>query len=303
MQGYLFIILAGLILSTNSLFVKLSGNAVPGPSLVFYRCLIATITLFIIAPFFDKTTFKVTRKDINQYLLLSLFFVTGIVCATTAFQMTSIQLAIAMINISPFIVLIAAFFFLKERITKEKIIALLIAFVGVLIINPLTKISLSGEGLGALLALVTAFTSAGFAVLTRKIQADHAMGSTFWLFLFGMLLTFPMPFLFGWGDPLAIIPQLLWMGIITGALAYVFYDIGMHSVEAGKTALILLVVIPLAAIVWSLLILGENPDPSTILGAFFLVMGGLYLQLNSRIHLHLFNLLHRKKGIEEKKKN
>ena len=154
LMGIFCIIMAGFGFSLMSLFVKLSGD-LPSMQKGIFRNIIAAIISAI--PLFKHRFNITTPKSKEEWAVLvgrSIFGTIGLVL--NFYAITHISLADSSIiqKLSPFVILILSYIFFKEKMTNFQIGAVIVAFLGVmLVIKP------SGSGListGALAALVGA---------------------------------------------------------------------------------------------------------------------------------------------------
>lgn len=279
MHYYLFAILSSICLGTIGLFVKLIGSDVPVMTVVFLRFLIATIFLAILAPTIDKNTFKLQRTDIKDYIIIALLYVGSFSLFMPANLLAPIQNVILINSIHPFFVLILAYFFLKDKITKEKVLTGIIAIVGLLIINPFQ----SGEYMwGNLIALISAVVFAFLLIRLKKADMSHGIGDVFWFFLFATILSLPFPLIFGFGQIKSVWLLVLALGIISTALAYFLYNLALEKIEVEIVSLIYIIIGPLTAILLAYFFLGEGLNIRTIIGGSLLMVAGVYLQIHKK---------------------
>ncbi len=271
MIGKLFITVAAIFLGTIGLFVKLTGDAVSPFVIGFYRVLFAFILLLIISPLIDKDTFKIKNRNIKTDMLIGLLFAINFGATAIAFYYAPIQNIALICSMTPAIVLIFAYFFLKEKITRTKIITLIIAFIGLAILNPLQKKGLIGN----LIAIGVLITGGLMFVLMRKINSKENIGNVVWFFGFATLFLLPFPIIFGFGK---INLPLITLGILSTGTAYLFYNFGYETVEAETGSLISNIVAPIVAIMLAVLILKEKVNIQIITGGIILIIAGIYLK-------------------------
>lgn len=135
-KGIICILLSALCFSGMSSFINLSGD-VPTPQKVFFRNLVA---LFIASATLikNKESFKPHKGCLPYHLLRSaagLLGVFGNFYATT--KMATTADAAILNKMSPFFTLVFSAIFLKEKVKPKQAIAILIAFIGsMLVIKP-----------------------------------------------------------------------------------------------------------------------------------------------------------------------
>ncbi len=134
------------------------------------------IILAILCPLVDKTTFKPVKKDMGMYAVIGLVFAVNLALSSYIYLKAPIQNLTIMATTVSFFVLILSYFILRERITKTKIITLLIAIVCLIVMNPIrAKCDLLIYGIAIFLAILDAI----IIVLMRKENTNHAIGDTF----------------------------------------------------------------------------------------------------------------------------
>jgi len=275
MKPEIQIFIAGIFMSTIGLFTKLIDNNVHPMVIGFYRIFFGMIILAIISPFIDKTTFKPKKKDLKMYAIIGLLFSLIFTFTCLAYNLAPINNVVLIMGLSPFFVLIFADFILKEKITRKKIITLIIALIGFLIINPL-----KAEGLqGNLIALLIAILGAIMVVLMRKEDSNHSIGDVFWFFLFGTLFTLPFAIYFGFGQ---INIFVVLIGVLSTGLCYLFYNLGLENLEAETVSVISSITTPVLSIILAIVIIHELVLLRTIIGGIILILAGIYLEL----HIH-----------------
>jgi len=283
MLGYIFIVLAGIFLGTIGIFVKLAGNVVNPFVLGFYRVFFAFLLLLIISPLIDSTTFNIKKKNLWQNALIGFLFAINFGATVIAYRFAPVQNVALILSTTPAIVLIFAYFMLKEKITKTKVITLLIVLAGLFILNPLRA-----EGfLGNIIALAVAISGGLMFVLMRKINSKESIGNVVWFFGFATLFLLPFPIIYGFGKiSLAIIA----LGIVSTGAAYLFYNMAYETLEAETGNLIANIINPVTAVFLAVLILGEGINIQVITGGVILIVAGIYLKthtiMSKRIHHH-----------------
>lgn len=180
--------------------------------------------------------------------------------------------ATAIMDINPVLITLGAALFLGESIGIRRILGILAALLGALIIiRP-------GAGVfhpAAILPLLGAFSYAGGALLTRVARADSTATSVLWSALVGTVLTsFALPFV--WSP---IQPEHIWAFITIGILGTLAQSLLIRAFsvsEAGAIAPFGYTGLIWAGI-WGWLFWGALPDKWTVLGAIIIVLAGIYV--------------------------
>jgi drug/metabolite transporter (DMT)-like permease len=270
------IIIAAILLASIGILTKLIGADVHPGVIAFYRVFFAMITLAILCPIVDKTTFKPLKKDLGMYAIIGLVFAVNLGLSTYVYLKAPIQNLAAISSSAPFFVLILGYFILREKITKTKIITLAIAIVGLLIINPF---KVGGEILVYGIALFLALLDATLIVLMRKENTTHPVGDVFWFFFFASIFLLPFPIIFGLGK-LSIYVFII--GLITTGFGYFFYNLGLEKLEAETGSIISTITYPIASVIFAVIILSEKLNPTILIGGAILIVSGVYLETHNK---------------------
>ncbi len=117
--------------------------------------------------------------------------------------------------------------FLKEKVTKRETVAMLVAGVGFLLINPLNLVPLNY----LLILMIGNLAFAFMVVIIRKEEHNHGIGIAFWYLLFASLFLSPL-LAFTNFDALVVdwFPMIM-VGIFSG-LAYLYKDYAFKFVKA-----------------------------------------------------------------------
>ncbi|MFH1294379.1 MAG: DMT family transporter, partial [Candidatus Aenigmatarchaeota archaeon] len=197
MRSHFLVILAAVFLGGTGVAVKMVGSGVHPMSLAFYRVFFAFLFMLAVVPFLDRKTFRVKKKDLKDYFIVGAVMAVSFSLYVMANIMTTVQNAVLLSYVHPFFVLFIAYFLLKERVTKTKMVTLAMAITGIAIISPFSAMA---NVTGDFVAIISAGTHALLIVLMRREDRDHSIGDVFWFFLFASVLLSPLPFIYGFGD-------------------------------------------------------------------------------------------------------
>lgn len=183
--------------------------------------------------------------------------------------------AIAMLF--PLIVTAISPFFLGEKVGIVRYSAVLLGFMGaVLVVQPAS----GGLGEGKLLALGAPLCFSAYIILTRKMSGQGTqMGQLFWTMI-GALLVTGLAAWYTW-QPL---DNIAWgLVILTGVLALAIYILQIASLQAGEAS----VVTPFSylslgtAALTGYLIWGDWPNPMAWAGIGLISLSGVIVALRS----------------------
>lgn len=191
-KAHLALLGANLIYGANFLIAKgLMPNYFKPAALVLLRVVAAGL-LFWIVKFFVKE--KIQTKDFILIAFCGLFGVsTNMLFFFHGLSLTSPIDASIIMTTTPVIVLILSAFILKEKITTNKYIGILIGGIGALVLILYGK---TAEGtssfLGNLFVFFNACSYGLYLVLVKPLMKKYkAITVISWVFLFGIIFVFP----------------------------------------------------------------------------------------------------------------
>jgi drug/metabolite transporter (DMT)-like permease len=181
--------------------------------------------------------------------------------------------ATALTDTNPVLITLGAALFLGEKLGIRRILGVIAAMIGALII---IRPGLSVFTPAALLPLGAAICYTGNALLTRHLgPKEGAATALLHAALFGCALTtLALPFVW---HPIATadIPLFLLLGVLgTGAQLCIIRSFSMAEASVVAPFAYLGIVF---ATLWGMVLYGEFPDRWTLIGALVIVMAGLYV--------------------------
>ena len=169
--GLIEMIVAMVLMGTVGIFVVESGQN--SFNVVFFRCVFGTMFLAAYCYFrgFLKNT-GITRNILMLTILSGIFLVFNWVLLFSSFETSSISIATTIYHTQPFFFLIIGSIVFHERITADKILWIMIAFIGVVLVANIDaeSLSISSEQLwGVIYALAAAMLWAITAVIVKRL--------------------------------------------------------------------------------------------------------------------------------------
>lgn len=283
----LCIILAAFLWGLTGIFVrKLNQAGLDNMQLIFFRSSVTAILLGVFLLFKDRTKLKIALKDWWY------FFGTGVLsftlfgfCYFYTIQHSSMSLAAMLLYTAPIFVMIMASIFFHEKITAIKIVALIAAISGCVMIcttkqaAPVSPfIVFTGLGSGFCYALYSIF---GEVALKKYTSATV----TFYTFLFAAVASMFVVDFNTIGtvyktDPGAILLAIVF-AIVSAFFPYLLYTQGLKNTEPGKAA-VMATFEAVVASVAGIVVFNESITLVAILG-IVLVLSSVVL-LNKKAH-------------------
>ncbi|GAL20424.1 metabolite transporter (DMT) superfamily [Vibrio maritimus] len=173
-QAILLLVLANLLASFSDVSLKVLNGEVPTFQYVFIRQVLSVLLLF---PVWIRLP-RQTRMDGcgSIAFLRAQFILGGSACAMVAITHLTLATANAMFYVGPILMIPLAMTLLKERPTKDKVIATLIGFSGVVVVlRPEHFHWAAIAGLGSALAMGVS------NILVKRLPAEqHIVSTLFW---------------------------------------------------------------------------------------------------------------------------
>ena len=269
----LSVIAAGVLWGIISIFIKgLNASDLSPIQILQLRAIIASV---IMAPYLfitDKKLLYFNLKDIWMFIgtgVISLTFFS--LCYFQTIIESGASVAVILLYTSPIFVILFSLALFKEKITAVKLTALVMTFMGCILVSGLGQ---NGGGItvkGFIIGLGSGLGYALYSIFSRyALRKYHVLTITFYTFLFCGLSIIPFSGL-GLGSGI-MQPQLLLYGagiaLFCTVLPYLFYTYGMIRIETGKAA-ILVTVEPL---VGTLVGCGLYGAPMTLLKAIGILL-------------------------------
>lgn len=266
------ILLAGICWGLIGLFSRNLLNAGVTPQdIVLIRNAggLALLALMLLAA--DRKAFRISLRQLPWCAgtgLVSVLLFT--LCYFSCQQYCSLATAAILLYTAPAFVVVMSALLWREPITRRKLVALGLAFLGCTFVSGVWSGGLSVNSTGLLLGLGSAFFYALYSIFGRyALRGSSPMTVVLYTFVFagvGALLTGDAPgvisALAGDGRLLALAVGL---AVISTALPYVLYTWGLAQVESGKAS-ILASVEPVAAALVGVLAFGEPMTAGVVLG-------------------------------------
>ncbi len=280
--GYLAVLAAGALWGTSGIFVKLivDSSNVSATALAFWRD-ISTFTVLVAGGLlFNRRQLIVKRADLpwlaGMGISLGIFHVfwnLGVVLNGAA--VTTVQQA-AM----PAIVAIVAWFIWQEPLTWRKIMAIVLTFVGTVLVSgmaELGQVELTTSGL--LVGLGVPIFYAGWSLFGKKLRSGYdALVVLTYAFGFATLVLLPLQFYITQPFPVPSITYVWFAGLIFGATlgGFVTYLFSLGRLQASVASILAMSEIAFVA-VYAYFLLGERMTVTQILGTVLVVFGVVIL--------------------------
>lgn len=270
--GDILIIIAGLFWGSMGIFVRhLNGLGFSSVQVACLRLVTAGILFAVILLIKDPKGFKIKVKDIPLFLALGIVSILFFTCCYfTAIRLMTMSTAAILLYTSPIWVMILAVIFLKEKLTARKVIALILAFAGCVLVSGFGgKVTLPGilVGLGSGLGYGLYSIFGSFAL--RKYSPFTVTCYTFLIAGLGSIAVSDPAALFSKiasaDNRLALAGFVLLTAVVTAVIPFLFYTLGLNRTTAGRAA-VLATVEPAAATLFGVFVMNERIGIASAVG-------------------------------------
>jgi drug/metabolite transporter (DMT)-like permease len=265
---------------------KYLGKFYPVLFLVWARYMVHMLIMLVwLAP---SMKWDLVRTQQPWLQVLRGLFLVGSTCFFfQALRLMPMAEASAIGFIAPLLVTLLAVPILKEKISRRRWIAVIIGFIGVMIIiRPGGKVFSPA----ALLPAATALCFSLYQIITRKVHTENPRTSLFYSALVGSLaltIVLVASYLL---DPFPLYAPTLWHSVLIlalGAIGGMGHFVLIRALRKAPASV--LAPFYYTQLVWIILFgylaFGDFPDGWTLLGILVIVGSGLYVAYGERVHL------------------
>lgn len=271
-QGIFLVFMAAFLWSTIGAFFK--ALHISAPTFLFFRSLIATLTLYIILRVVAKQHFLWPKSIIDftipiSYSITMIFFIF-------ANELTTAANAVFLQYISPFIVFVLSVIFLQEKIKKVTVISLVLSMIGIGLF--FIEKGTIGEFWGNVLGISAGVSLGVYTVLLAYKKSDQSIS----LILLGHIVTvfFMAPFVTQFSFSLAQWSMLIYLGCFQIALAAFLYNKSLQKLPAQEVSLFALLE-PVLNPLWALMFIHEVPSLYSLVGGI-VILSALVIKIASK---------------------
>ena len=199
------------------------------------------------------------------------------------------------VTLTPIIILVLSAFFLREKLTTQKVIGIFLGFVGALMLviygSNSKVINAPNISFGNILLLINAISFGAYLVIVKPITKKyHTITLMKWMFLLGMIYTFPFTYNeFSQVSWSALPFEAIWrMSFVVIGTTFLTYMLNVYALKKLPPTVIgsLTYLQPLITIIYAV-ITGNDILDSVKFFACILVFIGVYLvsKKNSKVGL------------------
>ncbi len=264
--GTLCVTLAGILWGCIGIFIRQFSLTLTSMQIVTARTLLTVCILFLILLFFKRDLLKIRLRDIWCFIgtgVCSIIFFNY--CYFKCMQMTSLSIAAVLLYTAPAIVMIISAIVFKEKITVQKISALLLALLGCVLVSGITGTESLVSKEGILVGLGAGFGYALYSIFSRAAlnRGYNSLTIIFYTFLIALIGLIPLTDWNGLSHEMfASNNSFLYFvlfAIISTVLPYIFYTYGLTKLSPSKAS-IMASIEPVAATIVGFIFFNERPS-------------------------------------------
>ena len=274
--GIIFMILSQFSFAINDSFVKLivleTSNKLSILNVIFIRGIFTTFAIFLYLIVIEKKNLKKIVNKVSYHkrgfleVLTALCFLSGLILLPFAEVYT-------LLMTNPFFVTIFAFLFLKEKVGLRRWLAILIGFIGVVIVVNPTRIDFNFLFILPILAAVFLTVRD----ITTKNIADNSNSFEI-IFITSLLMTIFSGFgslFIEFSLELESLIKIILSSIFL-SIAYLFSVLTVFYAPLSLTSSARYSVI-IFGIFFGYIFFGEEPSNNMIIGALIIILSGLFV--------------------------
>lgn len=270
-KGIFLLLLSAFGFSMMAALVKLSGD-VPTVQKTFFRNIVSAFIAFGFVKYYKESLFG--KKEHQKFLLLrSALGTIGMVLFFYSIDNLVLSDADMLNKLSPFLTIIFAALFLKERARFFQIIAIIIAFIGTLFI---IKPAFSVETIPYIAGVFSAVFAAGAYTVLRVLGDKEKFYTVVFYFSFFTTVSL-LPFVIAFYEPMSV---QQWIYLLS---AGVFATVGQFGITvaykfapAKEISIFFYSTVVYSALI-SILLFGQVPDIFSIIGYIIIFGASFYM--------------------------
>ena len=290
-KGTACILAAGTMWGSMGLFVRgLAADNLTSIEIVTLRSCGALLIVLLGLLIVDRSQLRIRLKDIWCFIGTGVISLTSFnLCYFMTIQRTSMAVAAILLYTSPIFVVIFSAICFKEKITKRKIIAMIIAFIGCVLVTGIVGMPAAGttSGLSPLGILIGIGAGVGYALysifsryaLERGYSSATISLYTFFFATLSMIFIVPVSSIYNKvvsGNTGKDILLTVGIAIVATVLPYLLYTLGLSGVENGKAGIIASVE-PVVATILGMVVYHETLTPLSVAGILLVLVAVVML--------------------------
>ena len=278
MKAIIFNLLAWVMLPIMDGFAKYLSAELPVLQITWARYFFTVVFIFPLMLFFFKKYLVWTDKPKLQ-LIRGLILLTANISFFYSISVISLPKALTLAFVAPLVVTAFSPFFLGETVGYRRLAAVIIGFIGSLVVIRPGFLEIN---LASLAALGTGIMYGFYLIITRKLStSDNPLLTLLLTGVVGAIIaTIFMPFV--WVSPTFNQWSIMAAIGLFACIGHLFIILSLKFADASKLAPFSYFEI-VTNIIIAYYFFGDFPDSWTILGLFIIVFSGIYISRRENI--------------------
>ena len=281
--NYLFVIIAAFFWGIIGIFVK-NLATFSSIQIVAVRMIVSAISLTAFLLITNRQKLKFHLKD-SWYFIGS--GIVGIVffnwCYFNSIRLNSISIAAILLYTAPAIVTVMSLFLFREKLNIFKVLALLFAFAGILLVSGVGSGKISLTIMGIFFGLGSGIGYALYSIFTKfALQKYDSLTTTTFTFIFATIGLLPISSIYE--IPYLVIQNprmmiyVIGIGIMSSVIPFLLYAYSLTKIPASQASIIASFE-PIVSTLLGVFIYNEVLNISGILGIVFVFLSLVVLNL------------------------
>ena len=273
-RGAIIMMLSMLAFLINDVFMKLASPDLPLAQAIFVRGMLTSVVLFVLSCVKFQNIFRDFKGNYSLIILRTIGEIGGTWCFLSALFQMPIANLMMILQATPIAITLVSYLIFKEVLKRQVVLALVLGFLGILII---LRPGLEGFDKYSLLGLGAVFFVVLRDLSTRRMRGnirtvDIAFLAAFSITLISGALTLSTAWV-----PINSYTLLLLIAATTALV--IAYQLSVAVMRTGQVSFVSQ--FRYSAILWAILFgylfFGEFPDKFTLLGGVIVIFAGLII--------------------------
>jgi drug/metabolite transporter (DMT)-like permease len=269
--------------------VKVALNQLDFFEIVAYRFIAAAVLLFIITLIWKgRQAFQVKRRDLPLLALLAFLGIPlEFLLQVVSLANTTVTNFTLIFCLAPFFIIFGSAMLTKERVTRNKILGTVLAFIGVAFVVVSGGAGLTTNLLGDGIAFLACIIWAAYTVVGKPINQRYTTVTVLnYVFIFGALEMLPFLMLSPLTGPTVFSSDtwisMVFLTVFCSLAAFFMYNNGVEKLPASTVGMFIYLN-PLAGVLLAAIVLGEAVTALTFVGMALIILG---IYVSERLLMH-----------------
>ena len=261
-------IISGILYGSSGIFVRtLTQNGINATTLLFLRFSIAIPVMVIAILATDKKHLKIKLSDIKLLIITAMGIIGLNVLYNIAMNTISLSIAAVLLSSDPVFVLIIAYLIFKEKITKSKVLSIILVLIGCILTTGLIEGNASNvTGIGIIGGIGAAIFWAIYMMGSKKALENglHTYTIVLYSILINTIVLIPFTSFnqittFVNADIIGNTIFLILHSTLSFAIPYILLTVSIKYMDSGSASIFTSGAEPLAALIFGMLFYSEIP--------------------------------------------